>query len=151
MANLEILPVTTRRQRRQFLQLPWEIYRGDPNWIPALRIDQKERVGFAKHPFYDDAEGQAFLACRSGQPVGRILAIVNHAHNRRFQATDGFFGFFETIDDPAVTDGLLTTAREWLVTRAMTTMRGPLNPSINYDIGLLIDDESLDLLALCPA
>jgi len=110
MPNLEILPVTTRQQRRQFLHLPWEIYRGDPNWIPPLRADQKERVGFAYHPFYDNAEGKTFLACQSGQPVGRILAVVNHAHNRHYHATDGFFGFFETIDDPEFVNGLLTAA-----------------------------------------
>lgn len=139
MPDLEIIPVTTRRQRRQFLHLPWTIYRGDPNWIPPIRIDQKQRVGFAYHPFYENAKGQTFLAYRSGQPVGRILALVNHAHNHRFKATDGFFGFFETVDDPAIADGLLAAARTWLASHGMTTMRGPLNPSINYDIGLLID------------
>ena len=139
MPDLEILPVTTRRQRRQFLHLPWQIYRGDPNWIPPLRTDQKERVGFARHPFYNDADGQTFLATVLGRLVGRILATVNHAHNRRYKATDGFFGFFETIDDAAVADGLLTAARDWLADRGMTTMRGPVNPSLNYDIGLLID------------
>ncbi|MBN1852390.1 MAG: N-acetyltransferase [Pirellulales bacterium] len=139
MPDLEILPVTTRHQKRQFLDFPWQIYRGDRNWIPPIRTDQKERVGFAYHPFYDNAEGQTFLARRSGQPMGRILAVVNHAHNRRFNAADGFFGFFETADDPEVADGLLTAARDWLASRGMTTMRGPLNPSINYDLGLLID------------
>ena len=102
MPDLEILPVANRRQRKQFLNLPWQLYDGDPNWVPPLRQNQKELVGFARHPFYDDAEGQTFLAIKQGRPAGRILAVVNHAHNRRHKATDGFFGFFESVDDQEV-------------------------------------------------
>lgn len=139
MPHLEVLPVRSRGQRRAFLHLPWRLYRGDPNWVPPLRQNQKELVGFARHPFYDKAEGQAFLAIQDGQPVGRVLAVVNHAHNERYQARDGFFGFFESIDDQAVADGLFKAARAWLRERGMTSLRGPVNPSLNYEIGLLIE------------
>ena len=95
MPKLVIKPVETSREKKQFLLLPWEIYRGDPNWVPPLRTTQKELVGYAHHPFYDDAEGQTFLALHDGKPVGRILALVNHAHNRQYNEKRGFFGFFE--------------------------------------------------------
>lgn len=139
MPDPDIQPVTTRRQRRAFLHLPWNLYRDDPNWIPPLRQNQKELVGFAPHPFYDNAEGQAFLAIKEGQPVGRVLALVNHAHNERYQGRDGFFGFFESIDDASVAEGLFQAARAWVAERGMTTLRGPVNPSLNYEIGLLIE------------
>ena len=85
MPNLTIKPVTTRREKKQFLELPWQINRGDPNWIPPLRQNQEELVGYTRHPFYDDAEGQTFWPFADGQPVGRIMAILNHAHNRLSQ------------------------------------------------------------------
>jgi GNAT superfamily N-acetyltransferase len=139
MPKLVIKPVETSREKKQFLLLPWQIYRGDPSWVPPLRTNQKELVGYAHHPFYDEAEGQTFLALHDGKPVGRILALVNHAHNRTHNEKRGFFGFFETIDDEAVARGLLDAASGWLRERGMTSVRGPVNPSMNYEIGLLIE------------
>lgn len=137
--NLVVKPVKTWWERRQFLALPWEINRGDPNWIPPLRTNQKEMVGFKHHPFYDDAEGQAFIALRGGRAVGRVHAILNHVHNRHYKENRGFFGFFECIDDQEVASGLFGKVRDWFAAKGITQIRGPVNPSLNYECGLLID------------
>ena len=70
-------------ERKQFLELPWKIYAGSEYWVPPIRMDQKEMVGYTKHPFYFDNEAQTFLAMRGSEPVGRISAIINNAHNAR--------------------------------------------------------------------
>ncbi len=139
MTALVVKPVETRKQRREFLALPWELYRHDPHWVPPLRGNQKELVGYARHPFYDDAECQTFVACRQGRPCGRVAAIVNHAHNRRHGEKRGFFGFFESVDDQETADGLFEAAKAWLAQRGCHAVRGPVNPSLNYEIGLLVD------------
>jgi GNAT superfamily N-acetyltransferase len=139
MSQISVHPVATRRDRKQFLLFPWQHYRGDPNWIPPLRTNQKELVGFAKHPFYEDAEAQAFLATRNGEVCGRILALVNHAHNRQYNEQRGFFGFFETTQDKEVAHGLLDAASEWLRSKGQQAVRGPVNPSLNYECGLLVE------------
>lgn len=139
MSQLTIDPVTTRAQRKAFLRLPWTINRGDPCWIPPLRVHQKEMVGYRRHPFYEDAEAQTFLATRDGRSCGRVAAILNHGYNRWNDENRGFFGFFESIDDPQVADGLLNAARAWLGERDVHTMRGPTNPSLNYECGLLVE------------
>jgi GNAT superfamily N-acetyltransferase len=136
---LVVKPVTSWWQRRQFLNVPWEIYSGDPNWVPPLRGNAKEMVNYTKHPFYDTAEIQTFLAYRNGTPVGRVAAIVNHAHNERYKEKRGFFGFFESEDSQETADALLDAAREWLRAKGMTAIRGPMNPSMNYECGLLIE------------
>src|SRR6185295_9272904 len=105
------------------------LYHGDPNWIPPLWMDHWKLLGFRHHPFYDDAESQGFLALREGQVCGRILALVNRGHNRRFNEQRGFFGFFESIDDQQVANGLFDAANAWLRARGMQAMRGPTNPS----------------------
>jgi len=139
VSNLVVRPVVTRRQQRQFLHLPWKLYRGDPNWIPPLRTNQKELVGYKRHPFHDDAEVQTFLALRDGEPCGRVAAIVNHGHNRRYKEQRGFWGFFESIDEIEVATGLFDAVRHWFAERGIQAIRGPANPSLNYEIGLLID------------
>lgn len=139
MPKLEIVPVQARRQRKDFLELPWKLYQGDPNWVPPLRIVQQELLNFRPHPFYDDAQIAHFLAIQNGEPCGRIAAIVNHAHNRWYQERRGFFGFFESVDDEEVAGGLFDAARSWFQQQGIEAIRGPVNPSLNYEIGLLID------------
>src|SRR5947207_13746295 len=105
MPQLTIKPVETRGERRQFLELPWQINRTDPNWVPPLRQNQAELVGYKKHPFYLDAEGQTFLALEDGRPVGRIMALLNHAPNRFQKEQIDFFGFLVCISNREVAPG----------------------------------------------
>ena len=85
MSNLVIQRVATARQKKQFLEFPWTLYRGDPNWIPPLRGDQKELVGYKPHPFYARNSVQTFLAYRGGEVCGRIAAILNQGHIAQLQ------------------------------------------------------------------
>jgi len=139
MPDLEIRPVACGRDKKLFLNYPWKQYRDDPHWIPPLRANQKELVGYAKHPFYAQNEGQTFLAVRGGQVCGRVAAILNRGHLERYQDGRGFFGFFDCIDDPQVAHGLFDAARQWLAQRGASKVRGPSNPSMNYETGLLVE------------
>jgi len=139
MTDVVVRPVSGRRQRKQFVDFPFQHYAGDPNWIPPLLYDQRALLGYKRHPFYLDAEIQTFLAYRDGQVCGRIAAIVNRGHNRIHHERRGFFGFFESIDDPQVAAALVDAAAGWLGERGMSDLRGPCNPSLNYECGLLVD------------
>lgn len=139
MAAVVVTPVKSWGDRRRFLNLPERLYQGDPHWIPRLRIIERELAGYAHHPFHETAEVQTFLARRDGELCGRVAAIINHEHNREHKEQRGFFGFFETIDDAAVSTALLDAVRDWLAARGITKMRGPTNPSMNYDCGLLVE------------
>jgi len=80
-----------------------------------------------------------FLAERDGRVVGRIAAIVNRSHNARYGDTVGFFGFFECENNPETARALVEKAAAVLREKGFTAMRGPYNPSINDECGLLID------------
>jgi GNAT superfamily N-acetyltransferase len=139
MSAVVVKPVCCRRQQREFLNFPWRLYRGDPHWTPPLRGNQKELAGYARHPFYERNEAQTFLAYRSGAVCGRIAAILNHGHNERFGERRGFFGFFECVDDREVAHALFDAVRQWFADRDIHCLRGPANPSLNYELGLLIE------------
>lgn len=91
------------------------------------------------NPFYRAADRALFIAIRDGRPVGRIAAIENRPHNTTHNDRVGFFGFFDAINDPEATTGLVSAASSWLAARGLTTIRGPMNPSTNYECGLLVD------------
>ena len=82
---------------------------------------------------------QLFLAERAGEVVGRIAGIVNGMHLRKYDDGNGFFGFFETVEDPKVSAALLDAASGWLKQRGLTGVRGPTNPTMNDVAGLLVD------------
>ncbi len=139
MAGVTVRPVETRAEQKRFLRLPWRIYADDPCWVPPLLMAQQELVNFRPHPFYEKSQCRSFLATRDGRDVGRITAIVNAGHIERYGEQRGFFGFFECDDDSEAARGLFAAARDWLRARGMTCVRGPTNPSLNYECGLLIE------------
>ncbi|MHB1035479.1 MAG: GNAT family N-acetyltransferase [Pirellulales bacterium] len=138
MPTVVVDRVVSRRDRKLFVELPWSLYRNDPNWMPPLRGNQRELLGYKPHPFHEVAEVETFLARRNGQVCGRIAAILYHGHNERYKERRGFFGFFESVDDQEVASALFDTVRDWFAQRDVRAIRGPANPSMNYECGLLI-------------
>ena len=125
--------------RRRFQRLPWTIYAGDRNWVPPILSQERLLLGWGRHPFFGNAEMVTLLAERRGKVAGRLAVFVNDVHNRKYGERRGFFGFFECVDDVAVARELFDAGRAWLRERGMTAWRGPVNPSLNYTCGLLID------------
>jgi GNAT superfamily N-acetyltransferase len=81
----------------------------------------------------------AFIAERDGRPIGRIAAVVNRSHNEYHKDKVGFFGFFDCVNEPAVARALFEKAAEVLREAGLDTLRGPYNPSINDDCGVLLN------------
>jgi GNAT superfamily N-acetyltransferase len=136
---LEVVTAEGRNGLKEFVELPWSIYGSDPLWVPPLRIAVRELLDRAKHPFYSNADAEFFLARRDGRNVGRIAAILDRNHNKFHGENAGFFGFFEAVNDQQVADALLKTAREWVRRRGAEFIRGPMNPSTNYECGMLVE------------
>jgi GNAT superfamily N-acetyltransferase len=127
---------------RDFVDLQWRINERDPNWVAPLRMSVGAALDRRKHPFHRHAEVAYFVAERGGRVVGRIAAVVNHAHNEYHGDRVGFFGLFEAENDQPVADALLERAAAWLRERGMEAMRGPMNLSTNEEIaspGVLVE------------
>lgn len=138
---LSVLPVSSSRDLRRFVDLPWQIYdrARHPQWVPPLRLAVRDALDTRENPFYRTADRQLFLAARNGKLVGRIAAIENRAHNAFHGDRVGFFGFFEAQEDQETANALVGAASDWLRTRGLDTMRGPMNPSTNHECGLLVN------------
>jgi hypothetical protein len=137
--SIVIKKAESKKDLKKFVKLLWKIYDGNPYWVPPLIMDRMSMLDKEKHPFYKIADVEFFLAEKDGEIVGRIAAIVNHVHNDLHKDKVGFFGFYESINDQEVANKLFDTAKEWLTAKGMDTMRGPMNPSTNYECGLLIN------------
>jgi GNAT superfamily N-acetyltransferase len=150
LAGIEIVAADNPKALKQFVEFPYRLYRDYPHYVPPLRIAVKELLDREKHPFYKDAEAEFFVAKKDGQVAGRVAAIVDKAHNRFHQENAGFFGFFECINDQAVADALLERAKRWVSDRGARFLRGPVNPSTNYECGLLVQGFDSDPMVMMP-
>jgi GNAT superfamily N-acetyltransferase len=137
--SLRIEPVTSKKGILEYVKFPFKLYRGDPNWVPPLIEERRDFFDPKKNPFYEHARYQLFLARRDGELVGTIGAVVNDNHNAFHDERAGGFGFLETINDQSVADALLNAAEDWARGQGMTVIRGPLNFSINDEIGCLVE------------
>jgi len=137
VGEITVVRADDGKNLRQFIEFPYQHYRGDPYWVPPLRMAQRDLLDKAKHPFYKHAEMQCFLAVDEGQVVGRVAAILDRTQFSQDQV--GFFGFLEMIDSEPVANALLRAAWDWVRARGAKLMRGPVNPSTNYECGLLVD------------
>lgn len=148
MGGVEIATVDDKSALKKFIELPYQLYREDPHWVPPLRIAVGELLDKKKHPFYANAETQLYLARRDGKVVGRVAAIVDKAHNRFHEENAGFFGFFESVNDPEVARSLLVAARKWVKEKGASFLRGPVNPSTNYECGMLVEGFDSDPMVM---
>lgn len=149
MRDIRIETVEDERGLKDFIKLPWKIYKNDPFWVPPLIQDQK--AIFSKdNPFYEHADVSLFLAKEKEMTVGRIAAIINYKHIEFHQEKAGFFGFFESIPNYDVAKGLLNTAKDWLKDSGMEIIRGPMNFSTNEECGLLIEGFDSSPLLMMP-
>ena len=150
MDDVTVRPVRSRADERRFIDFIYAHYRGYQHWVAPLRLERRKLIDTRKNPFYRHAERELYLAERAGRVVGRIAAIVNHGHNRHHRDRVGFFGFFESVDDQAVASALLDAARGWLRARGMEAMRGPANPSVNDEYGLLVEGFGMPPAVMMP-
>ena len=136
---ISIKPVSSKSDLAAFIDFPHDLFKGDKNYVPELHIAQRDVLTPGKHPFHNHSTIQPFLAYQDGKIMGRIAAILNNNHNTFSNKKDGFFGFFESYDDAAVAEKLITEVKNWLLSKGVNTIIGPVNPTTNDPAGLLVD------------
>jgi len=135
--HTHVEPVQTARQMREFIRLPFALYRDDPHFVPPL-LSERRRFFSAANPLFEFTEVGYFLARdEHGRVIGRVTGHVNRRHNEFHGEQIGFFGFFECVRDPTVATALLGAAEQWVRARGMTAIRGPFNFSTNEECGFL--------------
>ena len=135
---MEVLEVASEKDLNAFIDLPYSLYAADPLYAPPLKREVKEQFS-GKNPFFAHAEARYFIARKGKKTVGRIASVINRRHVEFHGEKAGFFGFYESGDDPDVCSALLNAVRDTLKNKGMTLMRGPMNFSTNEECGFLIE------------
>ncbi len=136
---IRIEKADSKSKLKAFIDFPHDLYQDDKNYVPELFIAQRDLLTPGKHPFHDHSIIELYLAYKDDRIAGRVAAIWNKNHNSFNKTSDGFFGFFDTINDQQVANTLLDTATEWVKSKGADTLIGPANFSTNETCGLLIE------------
>ncbi|MCF7797198.1 MAG: hypothetical protein K9N11_09830 [Lentisphaeria bacterium] len=148
MSGITIIPVQSRREIRQFIDVPYRLYAGDPNWVPILEMEQKSWFK-PSHEFYSHGAAQGFIAVKDGQLVGRIMAIHEKIRAQNHGGKLGGVGFFESTNDPDVANALFDAGENWLRSRGLSRTRGPISLTENDQYwGLLVHNFSQPYLGM---
>jgi GNAT superfamily N-acetyltransferase len=152
VAPLEVRPVSASGELEAFIRLPFALYRDEPRWVAPLLLERREFLDPRKNPVFEYARVQLFMAWRGTEPVGTIAAVANdrYCEYHPEDAHVGFFGLYECVRDPAVSDALVRAAADWLAGQGKTVMRGPVNLTTNDIVGLLVDGFDDDPAILMP-
>lgn len=136
-SGVEIKTVNSYKDFKKFFDLPLKVYKDDDAWVPPLWEEYKSFF-LKKNPFWKHAKTRLFLAYRDDEVVGRIAAIIDGLFIKKKDEKIGYFGFYESIDDYAVSESLFDAAKKYLISQKMVKMRGPIDGRIDVRCGLLL-------------
>ncbi|MBN1267168.1 MAG: GNAT family N-acetyltransferase [Anaerolineales bacterium] len=146
--SVQIKEVKTRRELKLFIQFPHTLYRGNPYWVPNLFSDDLNTLRWDKNPAFAHCKARYWLAYVNGHIAGRIAAIMNNAHIEKWGQHYMRFGWFDFIDDPAVSTALLKQVENWALEESKTAVHGPLGFTDLDREGMLVEGfEELGTLA----
>lgn len=144
VANMDIViePIDSKKGRGEFVDLGRRFSARLDHWVPQLRSEQLELVDPDKNPFFGHADVQLFIARQNGKAVGRIAAHIDRLAlelpvDQGMGPGTGMFGYFDA-EDEVVAATLLQHAENWLRSRGMKRVIGPISLSIWEEPGLLV-------------
>ena len=126
-----------KKGMRDFIELPYSLYKNDKHWCPPLRFERKEFFS-NKNPFMKHSEVEFFVAYENNRPVGRITAHRDENYDKFYNTRQGFFGFYESIESAEVAEKLMLVSENWMKTRGIDSLMGPFNFTTNHEVGFLI-------------
>lgn len=135
---IQVLEPKTRRQQKEFLEFPNRLYKGNPNYVPYLWMDEV-KIFRKDYLYYDTCEAVYFNAYKDGVMAGRISGIIQRASNEKNNEKRVRFNRFDCIEDFEVAKALFEAVEKWAVEKGMDTACGPLGFSDLEREGLLIE------------
>jgi hypothetical protein len=137
--TVKIREVQTKKDARQFVDVQFDIYKGNKFWIPPVRKAEIKALFPDTNPAYDFCKAKFWLAFKDDKCAGRVGAIINDLYNEKAGEKIGRFSRLEMIDDNEVCETLIGTAESWIKEQGMTGIRGPLGFTNLDNQGLLIE------------
>jgi ribosomal protein S18 acetylase RimI-like enzyme len=144
MSTVEVRKVKTSRELHDFIHIVDRIYGHCPQYVPDMESDIRALFDVKKNAGLEFSDIMPFIAYSGQQVVGRIIGIVNHKANKRWQTHNVRFSMIEFIDDPAVSKALLQAVADWGRSLGMDALQGPMGITDFDKEGMLVESFQLE-------
>ncbi|MDV7392959.1 hypothetical protein RZS08_16430, partial [Arthrospira platensis SPKY1] len=124
--TLLIREVASTKDRERFIDFPYQLYKGNPYWIPPMRRAERTFFDPDKNPAFSVCKVQLWIAEKNGRVAGRIAGIINELETRHRGEVVARFGWLEFEDDAEVSRLLLETACQWARQQGAKWIKGPV-------------------------
>jgi GNAT superfamily N-acetyltransferase len=124
--SIIVKEVTTNKELKAFINLPYRLYKDHPYYVPPLSFDEMGTLRKDKNPAFDYCEAKYFLAYKEGRVVGRIAAILNHAFIEKWKNKYMRFGWIDFEEDIEIPKALLGEVEKWAKEKQMDAIHGPM-------------------------
>jgi GNAT superfamily N-acetyltransferase len=142
---IEVRQVRDHREKHRFLTFPWQVYRGDPLWVPPIFSEREKATDPQRGLFFRNGYADFFIAYRNGAAAGTLCCSHEHSGD----AHECSLGFFECIDDFAVAGAMFETAEAWARQHGLSRMCGTYNLDREDGRGILIEGRDRPPVVLC--
>lgn len=135
---IEVREVKTKKEQKDFVKLPLELYKGNEYFVPML-YGGEFAIFSPDYPFNKVCDTICCVAYDDGKPVGRIQGIIQREANEKWDQRRVRFTRFDSVDDENVSNALFAKVEEWAAEKGMKEFVGPLGYSDLEREGLLIE------------
>ena len=134
----QLIEVKNKRDLKQFIDLPYRLYKEDPNWVPPLKILTRQTVLGKNNALFANGEHITYILKKDGETAGRLIAGYDRKTNEEKNIKKGYITLFECINDQKAADMLFDYAHAWLKEKGMEYIEGPMSPSDGDDFRALL-------------
>jgi len=146
---MQIFPVSSKKELKKFIELPYKIYQNDPVWVPPLHSEVAGQFDMVRNPFLKHCQYQLFLLVERNEVVGRIAAFIDNLAVDFWQEKIGFFGYFEAPANVEAAKLLMKTAYQWLKEKGMHKIWGPWS-FVSQEWGSVVEGFSPSPVVMSP-
>lgn len=141
MNEIDIRKVSTKKDLRDFVQLPYKLYADNSCYVPDLESDIYNVFNPSQNSGLEFTDIMPFMAYDAqGNAVGRIVGIINHRANQKWNTRNVRFGLIEFVDDRRVSAALLSAVETWGKEHGMEQIQGPMGIFDFDKEGMLVED-----------
>ena len=137
--TISIREVESKHDLSKFIDFHYKLYKGNPYWVPPLRMDEFNAFNPKKNPAFEFCNVKKWLAYVNGKIVGRIAGIIDHRYIDTWKTKIAKFGWIDFIDDPEVASRLYSTVEQWARGNGMEAIQGPMQFTDFDTTGFLIE------------
>jgi hypothetical protein len=134
-----VVSVSDEKRLKEFLRLPFFLYRDDPHWVPPVVSEVRRTLDTKRNPYFANATLRLFLCYKDGTPTARLAIVIDRLYEDKFGVRTAFFGFFESTNDEEAVRRLFGEAEEVCRAEGVKILEGPFNPNHYSELGLQVD------------